>query len=142
MNQPETILATNTKVITHATLGSTKGMLIGHGNLSMRKPSAEGLIRGVVGGHGLWLVWEQGDDEQFARERKASSAHQAAVDFAWWEADYGHRSLCDCSGAELPLYVRRKGANEVIPVRVSGGWHPTYQAFEGAPVKWAQKKAS
>ncbi len=90
----------------------------------------------------LWLVWEQGTDEQFARERRAPCANQAAVDFAWWEGDYGHRTLCDHPSMELPLYVRRKGAEEVTPVRVMGHWQPTYQGLEGAPVKWAQKKTS
>jgi hypothetical protein len=90
----------------------------------------------------LWFVWEQGTDEQFARERKASSANQAAVDFAWWEADYGHRALCEHPSMELPLYVRQKGSDMVTPIRVMGRWQPTYQGYESAPVKWAQKRTA
>jgi hypothetical protein len=89
----------------------------------------------------LWLVWEQGTDECYARERKASSANQAATDYAWWEGDYGHRTLCHHPSMEMALYVRRKESAEVTPIRVMGNWHPTYQAFEGKPFE-TQKAAT
>jgi hypothetical protein len=57
MHCPTYILENGTKIRTHATLEPTTGMMIGPGNLSMRKPSADGVIRGVVGGHGGDVYW-------------------------------------------------------------------------------------
>jgi hypothetical protein len=59
MKQPEYILNNGTQVRTHDKLGKTTGMLTGPGNMSMRKPSSDGVIRGVVAGHGGDVYWVQ-----------------------------------------------------------------------------------
>ena len=59
MKQPEYILPKGTKIRTHATLGDTRGMMIGPGNMSMRKADTPGVIHGVVGGHGGDVYWVQ-----------------------------------------------------------------------------------
>lgn len=59
MKQPESVLPPGTKIRTHAVLGDTRGMLIGPGNVSMRKADTPGEIRGVVGGYGGDVYWVQ-----------------------------------------------------------------------------------
>lgn len=59
MRQPVYILPTGLKIRTNAALEPTTGMMIGAGNLSMRKPNAEGEIHGPVGGHGGDVYWVQ-----------------------------------------------------------------------------------
>ncbi len=62
MREPEYILANGTKVVTHAELSTTSGFLINPVHLSARKPSAAGVIAGVVGGHGGDVYWVKHED--------------------------------------------------------------------------------
>lgn len=57
MNAPEHLLETGTKVKTHEKLDDTRGMLIDSRHLNARTPNAEGVIDGVVGGHGGDVYW-------------------------------------------------------------------------------------
>jgi hypothetical protein len=54
---PVTILPNGTKVRTNETLDATDGMLVNPLRLNARKPNAEGLVCGVVGGHGGDVYW-------------------------------------------------------------------------------------
>jgi hypothetical protein len=57
MKQPNNILATGTKVITHAELEPTFGMSVPQLNLDSRRPSIAGKIHGYVPGHGGDVYW-------------------------------------------------------------------------------------
>jgi|HubBroStandDraft_5_1064220.scaffolds.fasta_scaffold1300916_2 hypothetical protein len=62
MKVPEYILRIGTRVVTHARLGSTRGFIVAQKLLEARRPSALGLIWGVVGGHGGDVYWVKHDD--------------------------------------------------------------------------------
>lgn len=62
MKEPEYILPNGTRVVTHEYLGSTGGMLVAQKFLDARRPSALGLIWGIVGGHGGDVYWVKHDD--------------------------------------------------------------------------------
>lgn len=67
MQQPYSILPKRTGVRTHDKLGSTEGMIAPQSQLNARKPSAEGMITGVLPGHGgdVYLV-QHFDDQSIA----------------------------------------------------------------------------
>ncbi len=52
MQQPMYILEDGTRVVTHAALEDTRGMMVPPSYLGARKPNEKGAISGVVGGHG------------------------------------------------------------------------------------------
>ena len=57
MQQPTYILNNGTRVRTHAALGTTRGMMINQDALDSRRTDADGVIVGVVGGHGGDVYW-------------------------------------------------------------------------------------
>ena len=64
MNEPEFILLNGTRIETHEVLGSTGGLMVRGDYVTNRKPSAIGIIRGVVPGHGgdaYWVTHDYGD---------------------------------------------------------------------------------
>jgi hypothetical protein len=64
VNQPQCILKNGARVKTRTSLDSSIGMIVPPQCLSMRRVSAEGIIRGVVGGHGgdLYYVEHEAHD--------------------------------------------------------------------------------
>jgi hypothetical protein len=54
---PKYILPDGTKILTNDALEDTGGLLIASTHERARCPSAEGTIRGVVGGHGGDVYW-------------------------------------------------------------------------------------
>lgn len=73
MQEPEHVLESGTKVRTHETLDDTKGMTIVEKHLNARAPNKEGVIVGIVGGHGGDVYWVRHPD----------TVHVAAYGF--WE---------------------------------------------------------
>lgn len=61
MNQPQHILKNGTRIKTRAQLDSMVGMIVPAQYLTTRRVSAEGIIRGVVGGHGGDLYYVEHD---------------------------------------------------------------------------------
>jgi hypothetical protein len=62
VKEPEYILRNGTRVVTHDRLGGTGGIFVAQKFLEARRPSALGLIWGVVGGHGGDVYWVKHDD--------------------------------------------------------------------------------
>lgn len=59
MREPEYILESGTKIVTHAALDTTQGMLINPKHLTCRKGNQKGTIQGWVPGHGGDVYWVQ-----------------------------------------------------------------------------------
>lgn len=58
MMRPESILKRGTKILTHAKLGETEGMVVGASNLAQRRTKA----RGTIAGHRGDVYWvDHGD---------------------------------------------------------------------------------
>jgi len=57
VQQPTYILDNGTRVHTHATLGTTRGMNVAASHIDQRETNAEGEIVGVVGGCGGDVYW-------------------------------------------------------------------------------------
>lgn len=66
MEQPIYILEDGTRVVTHAKLGSTKGMFAKPETLAARRTSASGVISGAIPGYGGDVYWVTHDDGQAA----------------------------------------------------------------------------
>lgn len=50
------------KVVTHAELDSTSGMMVSPRHIECRRPSAKGTVRGWVPGHGGDVWWVEHED--------------------------------------------------------------------------------
>lgn len=57
MEEPQYILNKGTRVVTHAELESTEGMMISAKYLDARRCNATGMVRGPVPGHGGDVYW-------------------------------------------------------------------------------------
>ncbi len=62
----ESDLKTGARVITHAELGSTKGMMVAARHLTARQPKTPGTLTGYVPGHGGDVWWVKHDDASVA----------------------------------------------------------------------------
>lgn len=61
MEEPKTLLAPGTRILTHETLGSTTGMLIVPDKLANRKPNQKATLGYYVAGHGGGIYWAKHD---------------------------------------------------------------------------------
>jgi len=66
MKERETLPENGSKVVTHAELGSTAGMMVKHEYIAARRPSAKGTMRGWVPGHGGDVWWVEHEDGSVA----------------------------------------------------------------------------
>src|SRR5262249_12077501 len=57
MKEPEVVLRNGTRVVTNATLDSTRGLMVVPRALEARRPSTPGLVVGIVPGHGGDVYW-------------------------------------------------------------------------------------
>lgn len=81
MKERRTVPENGARVVTHAELGSTSGMTVNSRHIEARRPSAKGVIRGWVPGHGgdvWWVEHEDGavgaycfDELEFTEEEQA-----------------------------------------------------------------------
>lgn len=90
VNSPTYILENGTKIKTNPTLGSTRGMMIYGGNLARRKPAADGVITGVVPGHGGDVYWVRHDDGSGA---EAILAAYSFTEFELAETEKRHEEI-------------------------------------------------
>jgi len=64
MEEPQYILESGTKIVTHTNLCGTGGMLVKDQYLKARRPDAHGTIRNWVAGHGGDVYWVEHDDDK------------------------------------------------------------------------------
>ena len=62
MNEPKQVLANGTRITTHIDLDSTSGLLIKQDLLDNRERGVNGVICGIVGGHGGDFYWVKHED--------------------------------------------------------------------------------
>lgn len=63
MKEPATTLPNGTRIRTHTTLDSTRGMMVAPCHLNARHASTNGRIAGIVGGHGGDVYWVDHPEE-------------------------------------------------------------------------------
>ena len=66
MNEPTYILDSGTKIVTDKRLGSTSGIFVRPQYIEARRPSAKGVIKNWVAGHGGDIYWVEHEDGAIA----------------------------------------------------------------------------
>lgn len=64
MEEPKYVLNPGTRIVTHAVIGPTTGMLIKEHHLTCRKPNQKATIGGWVPGHGGDVYWAKHDQSE------------------------------------------------------------------------------
>lgn len=62
MNEPQYLLEPGTRIVTHASLGSTLGIIVRDQYLATRRPSTPAVLGNYVAGHGGDIYWAKHDD--------------------------------------------------------------------------------
>src|SRR5450631_3683687 len=85
MDEPREILTNGTHIRTHANLSRQGGgFIISDRHLDARKPDANGVIHGIVAGHGVDVYWV------------AHLGGLAAAAYGWWEFELAVRTGHAC----------------------------------------------